>query len=340
MILLGDIACPKEKTNSFISAIGNIEAFHDKVIIANFEAVQLKEGDTYKDGTLYNSVDALRGFANSKKLIVSLANNHMYDYPDRIIYTRDTLESQGIGIFGLYNEDGSFSPYEHIDENGNKSAFFGHCWSLYTKTNTNSINNVRIVDCGYDMFIDEVKKYKMLHKDTKVYCMMHWNYDLEKLPLPMHRKVSHALIDAGVEAVIGSHSHVPQGVELYKGHPIAYGLGNFFLPSGIYFNGKLKYPKCSHETYGIDVKSSKIIWFRTDEELPIEYFNSESYSGKKIEEFSKFKELDYKQYRSYYKKYRSKRNLVPVFDDYSGINYKMKELFMLLKVKLIRLIKF
>lgn len=339
MIFLGDIACPSEREDMFISSIIEQCVFDNKVIVANYEAVILKDDDSYKDGTLYNSVAALRGFDNTTKMIVSLANNHMYDYPDRILYTRDTLESQGIGVFGLCNEDGSFSPYEYSDENGNKSAFFGHCWSLYTKTNTNSLNNVRIVDCGYDVFIKEVRKYKMLHEDTKVYCMMHWNYDLEKIPLPMHRRVSHALIDAGAEAVIGSHAHVPQGVELYKEHLIAYGLGNFYLPSGIYFNGKLKYPLCSHVTYGVDVKESKIIWFNTDGVSPIEYVNSESYHGEKIEGFSKFIGMDHTQYISFYKKYRSKK-MVPVFDDYTGMNYKTKELFMLIKVKLIRLMKY
>lgn len=340
MIFLGDIACPSERESSFASSIIEQHVFDDKVIVANYEAVILKDGDKYKDGTLYNSINALRGFDKSKKVIVSLANNHMFDYPERILYTRDSLEAVGVGVFGLCNEDGTFSPYVYEDEEGNKSAFFGHCWSLYTKTNTNIVNNVRIVDCGYDVFISEIKKYKMLHEDTKVYCMMHWNYDLEKLPLPMHRTVSQALIDAGVEAVIGSHAHVPQGVDLYKGHLIAYGLGNFYLPSGIFFNGRLKYPKCSHETYGVDVKESKIVWFNTDEKTAIEHIGSESYMGDKINGFSQFRDLNQKQYISYYKKNRTKRKLVPVFDDYCGINYKLKELLMLQKVKLIRLIKF
>lgn len=34
-------------------------------------------------------------------------------------------------------------------------------------------------------------------------------------------------IDAGADAVIGSHPHVVQGTETYNGKPIVYSLGNF-----------------------------------------------------------------------------------------------------------------
>jgi hypothetical protein len=38
---------------------------------------------------------------------------------------------------------------------------------------------------------------------------------------------AHAVIDAGADAVIGHGPHVPRAMELYKGHLIAYSLGNF-----------------------------------------------------------------------------------------------------------------
>src|SRR5690606_11163559 len=41
------------------------------------------------------------------------------------------------------------------------------------------------------------------------------------------REVAHAVIDAGAHAVIAHHAHIFKGVELYRGHPIFHGLGNF-----------------------------------------------------------------------------------------------------------------
>ena len=41
------------------------------------------------------------------------------------------------------------------------------------------------------------------------------------------RAFAHAAIDAGASLVLGSGPHVIRGVERYRGHPIAYSLGNF-----------------------------------------------------------------------------------------------------------------
>ena len=45
----------------------------------------------------------------------------------------------------------------------------------------------------------------------------------------MHR-FAHFCIDNGADLVIGHGPHVPRAVELYKGHFIAYSLGNFCTP--------------------------------------------------------------------------------------------------------------
>ncbi|NLE81679.1 MAG: CapA family protein [Rhodococcus sp.] len=36
-----------------------------------------------------------------------------------------------------------------------------------------------------------------------------------------------AAIDAGADAVVGHHSHITRGIEMYRGKPIFHGLGNF-----------------------------------------------------------------------------------------------------------------
>jgi len=40
-------------------------------------------------------------------------------------------------------------------------------------------------------------------------------------------EVSHAAVDAGADAVVGHHSHIMRGIEVYRGKPIFHGLGNF-----------------------------------------------------------------------------------------------------------------
>ena len=41
--------------------------------------------------------------------------------------------------------------------------------------------------------------------------------------------MAHAFIDAGVDIILGHHSHVFQSIEHYQGKAIAYSLGNFIF---------------------------------------------------------------------------------------------------------------
>lgn len=340
MIIVGDIACPDDKVDDFVSCVKKIGLFKDEIVVANCEGMFLNEKKRPK--TLWNSDKTFNAFENAKKVVVSLANNHTYDYPSSIRYTESKLEEQSIGVFGLSEDDKSILPYE-FEEGGIKYAFFGHCWRLYTHTNKNNENKISVADCQYDSFIKYVGEYISRHSDTKVFCLMHWNYDLEILPFPMHRRLSRALIDVGVEGVFGGHSHVPHGSETYKGKPIVYGLGNFYLPSGIFFDGKLIYPKESHITYALRINNDehKIIWLCTDgDNKPLSIIGEEDFVfGSRIQSISKFRDFDDKRYITFFKKNRKKKFLVPVFCKYSGLVYRMKETWAIMRVLLLRKIK-
>jgi poly-gamma-glutamate synthesis protein (capsule biosynthesis protein) len=55
----------------------------------------------------------------------------------------------------------------------------------------------------------------------------HWGVSgLDELA-EYQRTVARAVIDQGADLVLGSHAHTPQGIEVYKGRAILYGLGNF-----------------------------------------------------------------------------------------------------------------
>lgn len=55
----------------------------------------------------------------------------------------------------------------------------------------------------------------------------HWGWEYQKLASPRQRKMARLMIDAGADAVVGGHPHVTQDIELYRGKPIFYSLGNF-----------------------------------------------------------------------------------------------------------------
>ena len=85
---------------------------------------------------------------------------------------------------------------------------------------------------------------------------LHWGIERQKVPTPYQVSLGRAFIDAGADLVIGSHPHVLQGAEIYRGKPILYSMGNLVsvLPSStglirLTFTGKhlqnLRFIPCS-----------------------------------------------------------------------------------------------
>src|SRR4029077_20625160 len=58
---------------------------------------------------------------------------------------------------------------------------------------------------------------------------MHWGWEDEGQPAERQRIFARAMLDAGADMVVGSHPHVTQGAEIYRGKPIVYSLGNFLF---------------------------------------------------------------------------------------------------------------
>ena len=62
--------------------------------------------------------------------------------------------------------------------------------------------------------------------DVLVVCP-HWGVEYASQPTPEQVRLAHQMIDAGADLIVGSHPHVVQPLEQYRGRWIAYSLGNF-----------------------------------------------------------------------------------------------------------------
>lgn len=75
--------------------------------------------------------------------------------------------------------------------------------------------------------IQTIKKLK--DKVDVLIVNLHWSYEYEVYPLPLHRRLALDIIDAGADLIVGHHAHIIQAYEEYKGKKIYYGLGNFYF---------------------------------------------------------------------------------------------------------------
>jgi poly-gamma-glutamate synthesis protein (capsule biosynthesis protein) len=56
---------------------------------------------------------------------------------------------------------------------------------------------------------------------------IHAGWEYLNPPNPVQQALAHAAVEAGAALVLGAHPHVLQGIELYRGVPVVYSLGNF-----------------------------------------------------------------------------------------------------------------
>jgi hypothetical protein len=57
----------------------------------------------------------------------------------------------------------------------------------------------------------------------------HWGADFERDPSEAKRELGRLLVEAGADAVLGSHAHLLQGIETHLGRPILHDAGNLLL---------------------------------------------------------------------------------------------------------------
>ncbi len=66
----------------------------------------------------------------------------------------------------------------------------------------------------------------------RVVVTFHWGVPYLAEPSPDDRAKARWAIDCGADVVIGHHPHIVQPLEIYRGRPIFYSIGNFMLGSG------------------------------------------------------------------------------------------------------------
>lgn len=331
MIFLGDIALPDNiKPN-----ITRLPFGFKNIVVANLEGPIVPDNSSQiKDKKLFNGDNIFDLLKDLNIKVVSLANNHIFDYPNYYQNTINKLLLNDIKFTGAGENLEEASKPAIVVENGQEYALLSFGWDVikctYATDNSLGVNPLEI-----DSVTKGIKKTKIEYPDAKIIILNHWNYELEVYPQPMHRKLAQISIDLGVEAVIGHHSHCVQGIEIYKGKPIIYGLGNWYIPDGVFFNGKLKYPQISKKQIAVEIDEDKLI-VHEFEYNPLN--NSIEYKQtSKIEECEMIKNLtpfngmNHEEYYRWFRVNRRKKRGLPIFYDYDK---RMKNIFYKEMIKL------
>lgn len=159
-----------------------------------------------------NTVNTLSEYHISS---VSLANNHTSDQGEEAYWnTKKVLSEKHIASFG----HSRYFSYDHI---------------------TNRLGFQKIITVGVNMITpafsmenvtEGINSICSQNKDAVLFAFIHAGTEYTHEASASQKDLAHTLIDTTcIHTIIGSHPHVVQGVEYYKGHYIFYSLGNFIF---------------------------------------------------------------------------------------------------------------
>lgn len=161
--------------------------------------------------------------------VVSLANNHTLDQgTEGLLDTIAHLKEAGIANVGGGNDDTeAFAPVV-LEANGIKVAYLSVSRVVPEGSWKADKNHAGVAE-AYDSTRAVAAIAKAKQEADLVVMMVHWGVERADQPVEHQTTLARQFIDAGADLVIGSHPHVMQGFEQYKGKWIAYSLGNFIF---------------------------------------------------------------------------------------------------------------
>ncbi|MDF2820443.1 MAG: Bacterial capsule synthesis protein cap [Clostridiales bacterium] len=174
-----------------------------------------------------NRVNILRDWGVD---IVSLANNHTFDYgADSFYDTLSTLDGANINYVGAGKDINEAMKPVYYVVNGKKIAFVSATRAEKNILTPEATKDEPGVLRTYDssLFLEVIKKAK--ENSDYVVAYVHWGTEYSIYADNDQKTQGKEYIDAGADIVLGGHSHCLQGIEYYEGKPIIYSLSDFWF---------------------------------------------------------------------------------------------------------------
>ena len=181
----------------------------------------------------------IKELKNAGFKMCTTANNHALDQGSGgVIDTINYLNGLGFDHMGIYN---NYIDKQHRQGlvkniNGINVGFINYTYkSRDPKPEDNKGYNIVVNYIDLDHMRSEIEVIKNKGAEFIV-CCAHTGVEHTSTPSQKQKELFNNILDLGVDAVIGTHSHTIQPIELKNGKLIAWSLGNFV--SGMKINHK------------------------------------------------------------------------------------------------------
>jgi poly-gamma-glutamate synthesis protein (capsule biosynthesis protein) len=194
----------------------------DLVMVNCETAITRSERKEPKQFNFKMNPDLVGVFPKSGISLVTLANNHVYDYG--VEGLRDTLrylDQAGVEYVGAGMNLAEARKPVIRDIKGKRFAFLG-----YGNYSPATEKGPGVAYRYAEHVTEDVRRVKDSGADI-VIVNFHWGVERATEPTARDKALAYLAIESGADVIVGHHPHVLQPVELYKGKVIAYSLGNF-----------------------------------------------------------------------------------------------------------------
>ena len=203
---------------------------HQKdLVMVNLETPLTRHTRAY--GLFISSPYYAQAMANAGISMVNIANNHVFDAGEIGFFeTIDQLSKAGILYTGGGKDFENARLGRSVKLKDMKLVFLGYSQFCNNRFSSVAAEYPGILPLDPQLIIKDIKNARKIA--DFVFLVLHWGIENVPDTHPRQMKIAHLLIDAGADGIIGHHPHVPHGIEIYKGKPILYSLGNFIFAQG------------------------------------------------------------------------------------------------------------
>jgi len=326
LLFLGDFYYDYNHISEDLNKLNEYINQNDYSVILNLEGSYKSGKEALKWFVLNHNEKVIEALKLLNVKAVNLANNHVLDWGESGLRDlMNDLEENNLPFFGAGLDLKEACEPEIIEMEGFKIGFLGFGWWIsqceYAKE-----NSAGVAPLDRDTVLRQIREIKP--KVDKLILFVHWGYEYEKYPLPIHRKLAHDCIDEGVDIIIGHHPHVIQVKETYKGKHIYYSLGNFYFGSR-----RGKFIDHSRDETGTARYGLGVLW-EPESEKVTEIFVDSSPENTKIcneREMEDISDIKMESYNEFFKSNKTSQALKPYF--YLDDEFKNKLKISLYKMK-------
>ena len=255
VIAVGDILIDRDEPETIFRHVAHVLRSGD-VTFANCEQMYSDKGDPRRHGP-HSDPRNIPALLHAGFNVLSLANNHTLDLgPEALLDTMARFEEAGIQPVGVGKNLTEARKPAIVERKGTRIGFLAygcigpdgyeatetkpgyapvHSWTLYEKVDYQPATPPRIVSMpkkeDLSAMVEDIRDLKT--RVDVVVVSFHWGLHFIPRTIPMYCfDIGHAAVDAGADLILGTHTHILKGMEVYKGKVIFYSTSNFALEAG------------------------------------------------------------------------------------------------------------